>query len=182
MMDKNFEQIIDFWFVEIAPKDWWIKSIDFDRMIADRFQEIHKAAHAGELFWWRQYPLGRLAEIIVLDQFSRNMFRDKPESFMCDPIAIALSMVAIDAQADKGMTPDQKGFLYMPMMHSESLLIHEYAESFFSQEGCESYARSAKRHKEIIQQFGRYPHRNHILGRESSAEEIEFLKQPGSSF
>ncbi|MEN9914015.1 MAG: hypothetical protein RL528_757 [Bacteroidota bacterium] len=182
MMNRNFEQIINFWFVEITPKDWWIKSIDLDHMIIDRFQALHKAAFAGELFSWRKEPLGRLAEIIVLDQFSRNMFRDKPESFICDPMANTLSMGAIEANVDIGMTPDQKGFLYMPMMHSESLLIHEYAQAFFSQEGCESYAKSANRHKEIIQRFGRYPHRNRILGRESSSEEIEFLKQPGSSF
>jgi uncharacterized protein (DUF924 family) len=181
-VNRNFEQIIDFWFVEINPKDWWIKSINFDQMILERFQELHKTAFAGELFAWRKEPLGRLAEIIVLDQFSRNMFRDKPESFICDPMALTLSLEAIDAEEDKGLSSDEKGFLYMPMMHSESLLIHEHAQRFFSQEGCESYANSAKRHMEIIQRFGRYPHRNRILGRESSSEEIEFLQQPGSSF
>ena len=182
MMKRNFEQIIDFWFVEMTPKDWWIKSIDLDQMIIDRFQELHKAAFAGELFLWRKAPLGRLAEIIVLDQFSRHIFRDKPESFISDPMALTLSLVAIDAKADIGLSSDEKGFLYMPMMHSESLLIHEYAQAFFSQEGCESYANSAKRHRDVIQRFGRYPHRNLILGRESSLDEIEFLMQPGSSF
>ncbi len=182
MMNRNFEQIIDFWFVEITPKDWWIKSIDLDQMIIDRFHELHKVAFAGELFAWRKEPLGRLAEIIVLDQFSRHIFRDKPESFISDPMALTLSLVAIDAETDMGLSSDEMGFLYMPMMHSESLLIHEYAQVFFSQEGCESYANSAKRHREVIQRFGRYPHRNGILGRESSLDEIEFLMQPGSSF
>jgi len=178
----TYLNIIQFWFEEISPKDWWTKSETFDQMLLERFSGIHLQASRGELFEWRSEPLGRLAEIIILDQFSRNMYRNLPQSFSSDTVALILTQIAIENGADKNMTPDQKGFLYMPMMHSESLMIHNYSKPFFAQEGCESYAKSSARHIEIIERFGRYPHRNTILGRLSTPEEIEFLKQPGSSF
>jgi len=181
-MSISFESVIDFWFVEISPKQWWEKSPEFDQMITQRFGEIHRQANQCELFTWRKEPLGRLAEIIILDQFSRNMYRDTPASFASDPLALALTQEAIEQHVDQELNADQKGFLYMPMMHSESLKIHQYSKAYFAQPGCESYANSQQRHQDVIERFGRYPHRNSILGRVSTPEELEFLKLPGSSF
>jgi len=178
----SYLNIIEFWFEEISPKDWWNKSDTFDQMVLKRFSEIHLQANLGELFEWRSEPLGRLAEIIILNQFSRNIYRNLPQAFSSDTAALILTQAALEKGVDKNLNSDQKGFLYMPMMHSESLKIHKYSTAFFNQEGCESYASSSKRHMEIIERFGRYPHRNIILGRESTPDEIEFLKQPGSSF
>ena len=135
-----------------------------------------------ELFEWRTSAKGRLAEIIVLDQFSRNMFRDTPLAFASDPLALVLSQEAISIGADEVLTSTQRSFLYMPFMHSESLIIHEAAVQLFTKNGVQSNLDFEMKHKAIIEQFGRYPHRNEILGRESTAEELEFLKQPGSGF
>ena len=181
-MNISFESIINFWFVEISPKQWWEKSLEFDRMIIQRFSEIHRQANLCELHTWRSQPLGRLAEIIVLDQFSRNMYRNTPASFASDSLALALTQMAIELNANQLLTADQKGFLYMPMMHSESLKIHQFSTVYFSQAGCESYFNSQQKHQAIIERFGRYPHRNVILGRASTSEELQFLGRLGSSF
>ncbi|HMK14151.1 MAG TPA: DUF924 family protein [Burkholderiales bacterium] len=178
----HYETIIDFWFKEIEPKLWWKKDSDFDRLIADRFLEVHKAAARCELHVWRNNPLGRLAEIIVLDQFSRNIYRGSPLSFNYDPIALALAQEAITAKANQSLNQSQKAFLYMPFMHSESRVIHELAMKLFKEPGLESNLDFEIRHKAIIDRFGRFPHRNEILGRQSTAEEISFLKEAGSSF
>lgn len=181
-MLKSFQSVIDFWFVEIDPKKWWVKDGSFDRLIRERFGALNSAAVHGELFDWRRTPRGRLAEIIVLDQFSRNIFREMPESYESDPMSLALSQEAIRAGDDKALEPGQRLFLYMPFMHSESRLIHEEAVKLFTSLGRPKNLEFELRHKEIIDRFGRYPHRNEILGRHSTAEEIEFLNQPGSSF
>ena len=176
------QMIINFWFEEIDPEYWWKKDSDFDQKIKDRFSEIHQAAIQCELYTWRKEPLGRLAEIIVLDQFSRNIYRDDPRAFTYDSIALVLSQEAIENGDDKTLKPNQKSFLYMPFMHSESKKIHEVAAKLFSQTGMESNYKFELKHKAIIDRFGRYPHRNKILDRHSTDEEIAFLKQPGSSF
>jgi uncharacterized protein (DUF924 family) len=176
------QAVLDFWFEEIAPRQWWEKSADFDRDLARRFGTLHAAASRCELADWRETPQGRLAEIIVLDQFSRNIFRDQPEAFACDPLALALAQHAVSAQDDQALAPEQRAFLYMPFMHSESPLIHTVALALFSQEGLAHALPSEVRHKAIIDRFGRYPHRNAILGRASTEEELAFLATPGSSF
>ena len=178
----HYEAIIDFWFKEIEPKFWWKKDSDFDRLIADRFLDVHKAATKCELYIWRDNPLGRLAEVIVLDQFSRNIFRDSPLSFAYDPLALVLAQEAVTAKANQSLNPDQKAFLYMPFMHSESPAIHEIALELFKEPGLESNLKFEIQHKAIIDMFGRYPHRNEVLGRQSTKEEISFLKKAGSSF
>lgn len=177
-----YKEIIDFWFEEIEPKQWWQKSEEFDSLIENRFGTIHKQAISGELFQWRETSVGSLAEIIILDQFSRNMFRDKPESFAYDAMALTLSQVAISKGFDTELSQAQCVFMYMPFMHSESQLIHEEAVKLFTALGVESNLEFEYKHKTIIDRFGRYPHRNAILGRQSTEEEIEFLKQPNSSF
>lgn len=178
----NYKTIIDFWFDEIEPKMWWQKDSDFDHLISDRFLDLHTKAKNCELFTWRQTALGSLAEIIILDQFSRNIFRDKPEAFAQDNLALALSQRAIEKNFDQELEKSHRSFVYMPYMHSESLVIHEEALNIFNQPGLENTLDFELKHKKIIEQFGRYPHRNKILNRPSTAAEIDFLKQPNSSF
>ncbi len=174
--------VLDFWFVECEPKHWFQKNKHFDREIERRFSEVHRRACACELAPWREQPEGRLAEVIVLDQFSRNLYRDRPEAFAQDALALALAQEAVAAGADGALEPTQRAFLYMPYMHSESLVIHAQALELFDQPGLENNLKFERRHLEIIERFGRYPHRNAVLGRVSSEEERAFLRQPGSSF
>lgn len=174
--------IIDFWFSELEPKHWWQKDDALDRLIKIRFAEQHDQAIASELSHWRETSLGSLAEIIILDQFSRNIYRNKPKSFAYDSMALALAQCAIAKGFDTELPCTQRVFLYMPFMHSESKLIHNQAVKLFSAAGIKSNIDFEFKHKVIIDKFGRYPHRNDILGRESTEEEIEFLKQPNSGF
>lgn len=176
------EQVLAFWFEEITPKEWWQKSDDFDRLIETRFGQLHAQAVQGELFQWRETAAGRLAEVIVLDQFSRNIYRDKPEAFAADATALVLAQEAVALGQDKALDETPRAFLYMPYMHSESRVIHAVAVELFNQTGMENNYQFELRHKEIVDRFGRYPHRNDILGRESTVEEIAFLQTPGSSF
>lgn len=174
--------ILDFWFKELTPQQWWEKNLKIDNLIKERFSEIHHQASLGELYTWRDTIEGRLAEIIILDQFSRNIYRDTPKAFASDSQALCLAQEAIRLELDKELTIEMRTFLYLPYMHSESLLIHDVAMKLFDIKGLEYNLDFEKKHRDIIEKFGRYPHRNAILSRESSAEEIEFLKQPGSSF
>ena len=174
--------ILQFWFDQLTPKQWFVASDQIDQLITQRFSEALLAAGRCELFSWRVDAVGRLAEIIVLDQFSRNIFRNQARAFANDPLALALAQEAIALKLDAELSNAQKAFLYMPFMHSESALIHEQAVVLFSQAGLESNLAFELKHKAIIDRFGRYPHRNKRLERESSPEEIEFLQQPGSSF
>ena len=178
----NSRTIIEFWFHETEPRQWFAKDSAFDRLIAERFKDVHVSALKCELFPWRDTATGRLAEIIVLDQFSRNIHRDSPLAFAADPLALALSQEAVRVQAQHDLTPQQKCFLYMPHMHSESPLIHEQAVRLFREPGLEKNLEFEMKHKTIIDRFGRYPHRNAVLGRISTPEEAAFLKTPGSSF
>jgi len=174
--------VIDFWFSEIDRSLWFKKNLEFDEMIRDRFIDLYGSAKANELFGWRNSAQGRLAEIIVLDQFSRNLFRHSAEAFSCDALALCLAQEAILQKLDTNLNLSERCFLYMPFMHSESLIIHKQAVKLFSLEGLEDNLRFEHKHKAIIEQFGRYPHRNKVLGRQSTEEEIDFLKLPGSSF
>lgn len=178
----DHENIINFWFNEIDPKLWWSKDQKFDRIIVERYGELHRKAVNCELYNWRKQPAGRLAEIIILDQFSRNIYRGDELSFAYDPLALALAQEAINVNAQGPLSPEQKAFLYMPFMHSESQEIHRLAIVLFSEPGLESNLEFELKHKAIIDRFGRYPHRNEILGRASTPAELAFLKTPGSSF
>ena len=174
--------ILDFWFKEITPARWWKADPEFDRTIASRFLPILQQAAQGELFVWRETAQGRLAEIIVLDQFSRNVWRGTPQAFAQDAMALALSQEAVRADALMELQPDERAFLLLPYMHSESRAIHVEAEALFREHAPSNNNEFELKHKVIVDRFGRYPHRNAILGRVSTAEEAEFLKQPGSSF
>lgn len=184
MMNKNTgaADILDFWFEEIDRALWFRKSDEFDQLIIDRFSGVHAQANACELYHWRASAEGRLAEIIVLDQFSRNMFRGSARSFTSDSLALALAQEAVAQGADRQLRDTQRTFMYMPYMHSESAAIHEDALRLYEQNGLASNLDYEIRHKRIIDRFGRYPHRNEVLGRESTEQELEFLSQPGSSF
>ena len=176
------ESVLHFWFSELKPAQWFEKDVNLDRLIKRRFGNLHRQVAACERYGWRKRPRGRLAEIIVLDQFSRNIHRDSPKAFESDALALALAQEAIAAGADQSLPSAHRSFLYMPFMHSESLSIHEVAVELFSAPGLEESLGYELRHKVIIEQFGRYPHRNAMLGRTSTAEEEAFLTQPGSSF
>lgn len=177
-----FQSILTFWFEECEPSLWWAKDDAFDQLIIERFSEVHAEARNFELFEWRASSQGRLAEIIVLDQFSRNMYRGQPAAFAQDALALSLAKAAVSIGADNDLTPEQRTFLYMPFMHSESLKVHEVGLALFEKNGIQSNVDFEIKHKNIIERFGRYPHRNQILGRESTPEEIAFLKQVDSSF
>lgn len=176
----EYQAVIDFWFKEIDSKLWWQKDANLDQLIKDKFQRIHQQAIQGELFQWRNEAEGRLAEIIVLDQFSRNIYRNSPLAY--DSMALILAQEAIYQKIDLQFTGEQKAFFYLPFMHSESKLIHEMAIKLYSQPDLKFNLDFEIKHKIIIDRFGRYPHRNDILGRKSTEEEKQFLLQPNSSF
>jgi uncharacterized protein (DUF924 family) len=176
------QAVLKFWFEEITPAQWWKADTEFDRMISDRFAELHDSAVRAELFTWRVEPGGRLAEIIILDQFSRNIYRGNRRAFETDSLALALAQEAVAARADMALPDDKRAFLYMPYMHSESRLIHSKAVELFREHTQRSSYDSELRHKAIVDRFGRYPHRNEVLGRKSTSEELVFLSQPASSF
>jgi uncharacterized protein (DUF924 family) len=176
------QAVLDFWFEELGSDAWFAKSEDIDALIRNRFEATHRAACACELSDWRVDGAGRLAEIIVLDQFSRNLFRDDPRAFAADSVALALSQEAIAGGFDQDLPAQKRAFLYMPFMHSESALMHQRAEELFSATGLEFNLEFERKHKAIIDRFGRYPHRNAVLGRVSSEAEIAFLAKPGSAF
>jgi uncharacterized protein (DUF924 family) len=178
----NPQDVLHFWFDEARPEQLFEKDAAFDAGIRTRFAETHRAAALGEWAAWRDTPDGRLAEVIVLDQFSRNLFRDDARAFAVDGMALVLAQEAIRAGADRDMTAMRRAFLYMPFMHSESRAIHVEAERLFRQPGLEFNYKFELKHKAIIDRFGRYPHRNRVLGRASTPEELAFLEQPGSSF
>ncbi len=177
-----FREVLKFWFEEIDPKMWWVTDPSFDNEIKDRFTNLVSQASQGELYAWRKEPKGRLAEIILLDQFSRNIFRNTPSAFSNDQVALVLAQEAVEAKVPHVLSKTECGFLLLPYMHSESKVIHEVAKTLYREFSAPYNYEYELKHKAIIDRFGRYPHRNAILGRESSPEEIEFLKQPGSSF
>lgn len=176
------EDILHFWFEELSPAQHFAQEDAIDAMIRVRFGPIWQAAQHCELWEWRATPQGRLAEIVVLDQFSRHIHRGTPLAFAQDAQALALAQELVAGRHDQALAPAQRAFAYMPYMHSESALVHTQAVELFTQLGNERNLDFEMRHKAIIDRFGRYPHRNAILGRSSSAEELAFLSEPGSSF
>ena len=176
------ESVLAFWFAELSPKQWWEVDPALDSRIRARFGSLLERAAAAELHDWRVTVRGGLAEIIVLDQFSRNIHRGTPRAFSQDPMALVLAQEAVRAGALQALNPVERSFLLLPYRHSESPAIHVVAEALYREQAPESNYQFELRHKAIVDRFGRYPHRNAILGRESTAEETAFLKQPGSSF
>lgn len=176
----NHQNVLDFWFNEVSLEEKFGRSDKLDTEIKNKFGALLLKAKKGELFSWRTTPSGRLAEIILLDQFSRNIYRGSSEAFAADPLALTLAQEMVLLKLDESFSAEQKAFIYMPYMHSESPLIHEEAMKLFSGPGLEENYRFEVLHKEIIDRFGRYPHRNEALGRVSTSEEKEFLKNHSS--
>ncbi|HSD61288.1 MAG TPA: DUF924 family protein [Burkholderiales bacterium] len=181
--------VLEFWFGP-APgerrKNWFAKDPGFDREIRDAFLEDYRRARSGALDGWREAPESCLALVLLLDQFPRNMFRGAPEAFAGDAQALAAARHAVVRSFDAGMAPERRLFLYLPFEHSEHL--EDQRESLRLMEivrgrpGLEGVFEYAECHLRVIERFGRFPHRNAILGRPSTPEELEFLAQPCSSF
>jgi uncharacterized protein (DUF924 family) len=171
-------EVLDFWF-QREHKAWFTKDAQFDAEIRARFLPLYEQAAAGALAGWRQEPKSCLALVIVLDQFPRNMFRGTARAFAADALARDAARTIVDQGWDKAYSADERTFAYLPFEHSESLADQELSLRLF--EGNENYE-WAQKHYEVVRRFGRFPHRNAALGRASTAEEIEFLRQPGSSF
>ncbi|EPJ48270.1 MAG: hypothetical protein OFPI_30360 [Osedax symbiont Rs2] len=178
----NYEEVLKYWFHELTPAQWWKKDPELDVAINERFHDVYNRASLGELYQWRDNSRGRLAEIIVLDQFSRNMFRGTAQAFATDSMALALAQEAIRVGDDMQLSASERSFLYMPFMHSESIAIHTLAEQLFADVGIEGNINSARQHFDIIKRFGRYPHRNQLLWRDSTEEEMDYLEEPGAGF
>ena len=197
----DWQYVLYFWFGdssddgEVAARHselWWAKSADNDQLIWAKFSHRVEQASAGILTPWLEHPEGRLAAIILIDQFRRNIYRDKPEAFAEDALARRWCREGLENNVDALLRPIERVFFYLPLEHSEDLKDQEDSLRLFAQLRDEasqelrplfdSFYDFARRHYEIIAQFGRFPHRNAILGRDSSAEEIAFLREPGSSF
>ena len=176
------EQVLAFWFERHGPDQWWTRDPAFDDTIRTEFGALHARAARAELHDWRARPEGRLAEIIVLDQFSRNLYRDDPRAFANDGMALVLAQEAVRAGADREVPPERRAFIYMPYQHSESAHVHALAVPLFESLGDPRSLDYELQHKAIIERFGRYPHRNAVLSRPSTAAEVAFLKTEGSSF
>lgn len=193
-LDADARAVLDFWFDKDNEPYWFEKNDDFDQQIKDSFHKTWQAAKLGECVSWRiaESPAdsnssitalaGRLAEIIVLDQFSRNLCRDQACAFAQDGMALVLAQEATEQPHFDTLPMNWRKFIIMPFMHSESAMIHQHYLPLFEQLDDKETLDFEHRHKEIIEQFGRYPHRNDALSRESTAKEKAFLQQPNSSF
>ncbi|GHA31630.1 membrane protein [Devosia pacifica] len=173
----DYAQILNFWFVEHDKDDWFAGDEAFDRAIAERFADIHRRVAMGEAYEWRTSADGRLAEIIVLDQFSRQLHRGEARAFAQDPMALALAQEAVARGLDQAFEAQRRMFLYMPYMHSESLVVHEQAMQLFTSLGDPEVLKFEEGHRDVISRFGRYPFRNEALGRSSSEEELAYMKE-----
>lgn len=175
--------VLDYWFAPGMEKRWFAADADLDRELAERFGADLPQAAGGELDHWVDSADGALALVILLDQVPRNVFRGRPQAFSFDSHALAIAEAALLHGHDRAMAPLRRRFLYMPFEHSEVLSDQRYAVKLFEQAGDDPEGLDfARKHLEIIQRFGRFPHRNEALERETTPEEAEFLKQPGSGF
>jgi len=192
-MSAHWGDVIDFWFGTpdaaergVPRKAWFEKSAAFDASIRDRFAAVFEAAAAGRLEDWQRTPLAALALVIVLDQFPRNMFRGTPRAFAADPQALAISRRILERGFDAAYLTVERTFAYLPFEHSEDVAMQRQSLALFAKLPPgplrANYLDYARRHHDVVARFGRFPHRNEILGRASTPEELEFLKQPGSGF
>ena len=178
-MLSSIDEVLSFWFAD--PARWWKKDPAFDAELRDRFLALHEAIGRGEREDWLETPKGALAYVIVLDQLSRNMFRGTARSFASDAQARAAARRAVDRGDERVLSDDERMFLYMPFLHSEDIADQDRGVVLFGSLAPDK-ARYAEQHRDIVRRFGRFPHRNALLGRVSTPAEEEFLKQPGSSF
>jgi len=176
---RSAQDVLNFWFVDHGPDDWFAGSADFDALIAAEFAETHAAAARGEAWEWRSTPEGRLAEIIVLDQFSRQLFRKRPEAFAQDKMALALAQEMVAQGLDLKFEQPRRGFIYLPYMHAESARVQAESVRLYEGLGDENQLNYAKAHKETVDRFGRFPFRNAPLSRKSTGEEEAYMAQQG---
>ena len=174
-MSLSPQDVLKFWFEDHSKEDWWKSSDEFDEKVRKAFGDDLPKAEAGEFWTWRETHKGRLAEIIMLDQFTRQLHRGSPRAFASDPMAVVLTQEALAAGSFEALEGDHKHFILMPLMHSESLVVHDLAHQYFAALGEEPLAHEIA-HRNVIERFGRYPTRNKALGRESTAEEIHYLE------
>ncbi len=175
----SIDDVLSFWFAD--PARWWKKDPAFDAEVRDRFGALHDAIDGGEREEWLATARGALAYVIVLDQLSRNIYRGTARMFASDPRARTATRRALDRGDGSTLFAEERTFLYMPLMHSEDLTDQDRSVALFASAPT-GQLRFAEQHRDIIRRFGRFPHRNELLGRASTPEELEFLKQPGSSF
>jgi uncharacterized protein (DUF924 family) len=181
-MDEAAEAIVRFWIDEVGPEGWYSVDPILDAEIRERFMDQWQRARSGSLEMWRCKPGSSLALLILLDQFPRNMFRDDPRSFASDPLALSTAKIAIAHHQDEEFEMPARQFFYMPFMHSELLSEQERCvRLLLLNVGRNDTFRHALAHREVIRRFGRFPHRNAVLGRTSTAEEIAFLEAGGSA-
>jgi uncharacterized protein (DUF924 family) len=179
---QQLQHVHDFWFGELSMEDWFGGGDELDKRIKKEFSDLHAAAARGECWQARMTPQLRLAEIIVLDQFSRQIYRGSGQAFQYDTQALTLAQEVVLRQMDANLTDDERMFLYMPFMHSESKVVHEAALRLYEALSQEESLKYEQIHKDIIDRFGRYPHRNERLGRESTDEEKEYLENNHENF
>lgn len=175
-MTKTPQQILDFWFSDHLSRYWFAKSDDIDREIAARFAGTHEAAHAGRLDDWIEEPDSALALVIALDQFPRNIYRGGPRAYASDPLALSHAEAALDRGHDQTQPPERRQFFYLPFMHTEDLAAQNRSVALYEALGNEKALHFARDHRDIIARFGRFPHRNAILGRDTTPDEAAFLK------
>ena len=176
-------EVLAFWFGETRPRQWFAKDTAFDALVRDHFLGLTRQALAGELDAWSTEPTGALALVLLLDQFPRQIWRDTAMAFAGDPQALALSLKAVE-RGWLEAEPEQarRQFWLMPLMHSENLAVQEEALPLFERFTDSRTLEFARRHRDVIARFGRFPHRNAVLGRESRSEELAFLQTPGARF
>ena len=174
-------EVLDFWFGEIGAGRWFVKDAEFDGLVRDRFLALYERIVSGELQGFVT-PRAMLAAVIVLDQFPRNMFRDSARAFAGDPMARHLAREAIEKGFDQGLAGAERFFLYLPFEHSEDRSDQALSCELIGSIGNSDWTKYAQAHKEIIDRFGRFPHRNAVLGRTSTRAELELLKDPMGSF
>lgn len=176
------QDILDFWFGRLTRRQWFERSDTIDDEISRRFRDVHLALARGEVEHWRETPEGRLASIVVLDQFPRNMYRGTALAFATDWMALREAKLAVDVGADARLSVDQRAFVYLPFEHSEDLVDQQRSVELFEALGDAEYLDYAQRHLAVIQEFGRFPHRNAFLGRQTTDAELDYLSKPGAGF
>ncbi|KEQ08068.1 DUF924 family protein [Pseudorhizobium pelagicum] len=176
------QEILDFWFGRLTRQQWFQSSDTVDREIERRFRDTHLALARGEVEQWRDTPEHRLAAIIVLDQFPRNIYRATPLAFATDWMALREARLAVDAGADAAIAVERRAFVYLPFEHSEALEDQQRSVALFQALGDAEYLDYAERHLAVIREFGRFPHRNAYVGRKTTDAELEYLSKPGAGF
>lgn len=179
---QNAQDVLGFWFGELAFRDWFTRSDDLDRTITERFRDLHLSLSRERPSEWLDDPDRLLALTIVFDQFTRNMYRGSPLAFATDGLAITLARDAVARGLDQKVAPERRAFFYMPYEHQENIEDQDRCVELFTALGDPVYLDYAERHRDVIRRFGRFPHRNAILLRTSTPEELDYLAQPGAGF